>query len=175
MTIRGVDISSVQGNVNPAWLQLQGFGFVIAKSYTGNDGADPFFQMNVQNCKNVSMPVAAYNFLYPLQTDPNHPNRDPVGQAQLHYKHTGDITVAADLEWSAPQDWERWEVSATFINDWALSYLQEYERISGRRPLLYTYPFFAQSVQFTSDYAAYQLWLANYSNSPVPKPWDWQP
>jgi lysozyme len=176
MTVRGVDVSSVQGDVDFNWLVKQGIQFVIIKCYTGNDGKDPFYEKNLAGAAAAGLKFGIYHFIYPLPSDPAHPGRDPKAQAALHYKAAGDQKiVCCDLEWPEPQDWLKWHVDGQFIAKWTLEYLAEYERLSGVRPLIYTYYFYAQACNLPPQFAQYKLWDANFEHPPkVPKPWtDW--
>lgn len=179
MTVRGVDISEVQQNVDFQWLVKQGFQFVIVKCYTGNDGKDPFYEKNVAGALAAGLKVGIYHFIYPLPTDPAHPGRDAKTQAAMHYKAAElagpQKVVCCDLEWPEPQDWLKWHVDGQFIAKWTLDYLAEYERLSGVRPVLYTYFFYAQACNLPSQFANYKLWDANFEHPPkIPKPWtDW--
>lgn len=176
---KGIDVSSVQQNVNYNQLIDLDIKFVIAKSFTGNDGSDPFYKQNINNAKLAGMKVAAYNFIYPLRTNSLHPNRDAEGQANLHFQKTGgDIITCVDLEWPAPQDFDKWMINGNFIKDWTLKYLERYEELSGRKCIVYTYPFFAKAINLgaSPEFANYSLWIASYqSGSPsIPSPWnDW--
>jgi lysozyme len=174
--IRGIDISAVQGLVDFGWVKDQGFQFVIVKCFTGNDGKDPNYDKNIAGARAAGLKVAAYHFLYPLPADPAHPTRNPKVQAKMHYEAAGDISfVVADLEWPEPANWNKWHVDANFIKQWARTYLEEYERLSGKRMLLYTYPAFAKLLQLEPEFAKYPLWIASYTTTPaIPKPWmDW--
>ena len=53
--------------------------------------------------------------------------------------------------------------------------MAEYERLSGVRPILYTYFFYAQACNLPPQFATYKLWDANFEHPPkIPKPWtDW--
>jgi len=174
--IKGCDVSDVQGEVDFHWLVQQGFQFVIVKCFTGNDGKDSKYDENVAKARAAGLKVAAYHFIYPLPTDDAHPTRDPKVQAKLHYDAAGDVSVVAcDLEWPVPQEWAtKWNVNANFIKQWTLTYLAEYERLSGKRMILYTYPNFAQILQLSAnpEFAQYPLWIASYTNPPtIPHPW----
>lgn len=178
---KGIDISAVQGsNVDFTWLKNNGQSFVINRCYVGNEGRDGLYPSNMQRGKDAGLYMAAYNFIYPLPNDnnPQHKGRDPLEQAQIHFDAVGGLTeqVAVDAEWPQPgPDWQKWGVSAFFINDWVLKYLERYTQLSGRKPLVYTYPFFAKAVNFSPDITQYPLWIASYTNSPViPNPFtDW--
>jgi lysozyme len=176
MTVRGVDISEVQQHVDFNWLVKQGFQFVIVKCFTGNDGKDPFYERNVAGATAAGLKVGIYHFIYPLPTDPAHPGRDAKTQAAMHYKAAGDQqVVCCDLEWPEPQDWSKWGCTAAQITEWTLEYLEEYERLSGVRPIIYTYYFYGNALGLPAKFAEYKLWDANFEHPPkIPKPWtDW--
>lgn len=174
----GCDISVVQQQVDFEWLKSQGLSFVINRCWVGNEYRDIHYVRNMNEGKNAGLCVAAYNFPYPLPTDGIHVGRDPLAQAEMHFKAVDGLTenVAADIEWPEPgPDWQKWGVSAAFINEWVMKYLERYTQLSGRKPLVYTYPWFAKSVNFSKDIAQYPLWIASPKNPPeVPAPFtDW--
>src|SRR5208283_4461391 len=70
----------------------------------------------------------------------------------------------------------KWGCSAAQICQWVTEYLQAYESLSGIRPVVYTYPNFAQCIKLPTSFAqTYQLWIASYESTPtIPAPWtDW--
>lgn len=173
MTVKGVDISSVQGNVDFEWLKNQGIQFVIVKCYEGNKGKDPMYERNVLGAKAAGLKVAAYHFIYPLPTDSIHPGRSPKEQAALHANAAGNIPFACcDMEWPNPQDFPKWGVDTNFVKKWVLEYLAEYERLTHKRMILYTYLFYGKFLNLSTDFAKYQLWIANFDFPPkLPYPW----
>jgi lysozyme len=176
MNVPGVDISAIQGNVDFNALYASGVRFVICRCGVGNDGIDSDFAKNVAAATAAGLKVMAYHFVYPLPPLASQPLRDPVKQAQYHFNAAGpNILAACDFEWPAPQDWAQWGCSASQINQWCLTYLQEYGRLSGQTMVIYTYPYFAQSLNLPTTFAQYPLWIASYEPSPaVPHPWtDW--
>jgi lysozyme len=176
MTIKGVDISEVQQTVDFHWLVQQGIQFVIVKCFEGNKGLDGHFEKNVAGALAAGLKVGLYHFIYPLPTDSAHPGRDPKSQAKLHYEATlkvGDIAVhACDMEWPEPQNFSKWSINANFIKQWTLEYLAEYERLSGKRMVLYTYFFYGDYLKLSPEFAKYPLWIANFDFPPrMPYPW----
>jgi lysozyme len=174
--IKFVDISSLQGIIDFNALRQQGIDGVIIKSYQGNDGQDTHYALNVEKATIAGLKIAIYNFIYPLQTDPDHPNRDPVSQATLHFNASkGQPVVCVDCEWPAPQDFASWQITPAFIRQWILTYLQTYTELSGRKPLVYVYPDWAQAVGMAEEpeFANYDLWIASYDDSEplIPAPW----
>lgn len=172
--IKGCDISEVQQVVDFNWLVQQGIQFVIVKCFEGNKGKDPNYEKNVAGARAAGLKVAAYHFLYPLPTDAAHPDRAPKVQAKLHHDTIGDDIpfVCADLEWPEPKDFSKWGVTSDSIKQWTLEYLAEYERLSGKRMVLYTYFFYGDYIKLSSEFAKYPLWIANFEHPPkMPYPW----
>jgi hypothetical protein len=54
-----------------------------------------------------------------------------------------------------------------------IAYFTEYTSLdNGRKPLLYTYPYWAQAVNFDPSFTQYPLWIASYQTTPyIPTPW----
>lgn len=176
--IKGIDISIVQGKVDFQAVAASGIKFVICRCGVGNSGVDSLYKQNIANARAAGLKVAAYHFIYPLPTIPSQPLRDPKAQAKLHFDDAGDVpVVCCDLEWPEPQDWAKWGCTASQIVQWTIDYLEAYEQMSGIRPIVYTYPNFAKSIQLPDSFGQkYKLWIASYqSGSPfIPKPWtDW--
>lgn len=170
---KGVDISAIQGNVDMVWLKNQGYAFVVCRCYVGNDYKDANYNVNIAAAKNAGLYTMAYHFPYPLPTDPAHPGRDPISQSEMHFQAANGELAAIDLEWPPINNWGQWGCSASQIQDWTLQYLEHYEQLSGQKMLFYTYPSFAQSINFSSTFTQYKLWIASYTNSPViPLPWN---
>ncbi len=170
--INGVDISAIQGNVNFPWLKQKNYQFVMCRNYIGNDYRDSLCDTNLKKSRDTGLYAGIYNFVYPLPTNPAHPNRDPVSQANLHFNSCQGQPTAVDLEWPAPEDWSKYGCSANQINDWILTYLEKYTQLNGAKPILYTYPYFAKAVKLPSDITQYPLWIASYTAVPnIPAPY----
>jgi GH25 family lysozyme M1 (1,4-beta-N-acetylmuramidase) len=175
--IKGCDISAIQGNVDFPSLVAAGYQFCVFRCFVGNSNKDSLYDKNVAGATAAGLKVAAYHFIYPLPTIPSQPKRDPKVQAAMHVQAAGNVSVVCcDMEWPYPRNWAQWACSAPQIVEWVTTYLQEYERLSGIRPLVYTYSSFAQSIHLPASFAqTYKLWIASYTNKPsIPAPWtDW--
>jgi GH25 family lysozyme M1 (1,4-beta-N-acetylmuramidase) len=174
--IKGVDISTIQGNVDFKALAASGVQFVICRCGVGNNGVDNLYKQNVANAKAAGLKVMAYHFVFPLPTIPSQPLRDPKAQAQMHVSAACGELAACDLEWPEQQDWSKWGCSAPQIVRWAIDYLAAYEQLSGIRPIVYTFPNFAECINLPTEFGQqYKLWIASYEPTPfIPKPWtDW--
>lgn len=176
--LRGVDVSSVQGNVPWDKVAAEGCSFAILKCGEGNKPyADPTFARNLAGARAAGLLVGAYSFLYPLPTKPGEPVREPAAQAKHHFdlcgglgSRDGELGPFADAEWPAPQDFGHWGCSPAQIRAWLLAYLTEAERLWGRAPTVYTYPIWWQTIGGASEpaFARYPLWMASY---PHPNRW----
>lgn len=173
MTVRGLDISIVQGNVDFQAVAASGIQFIVARCGVGNGGIDVDYKKNIAAAKAAGLYVMAYHFIYPLPPLASQPMRDPVKQAQYHFNACGGELAAIDCEWPAPQDFAKWGCSPAQLNEWMLTYLQTYTQLdNGRKPLVYTYPYWAAAVKFDDQFAQYPLWIASYQATPsIPHPW----
>lgn len=175
--IKGIDISTIQGNVDFNAVAATGVKFVICRCGVGNNGVDNLYKQNIANAKVAGLKVMAYHFVFPLPPSPSQPLRDPKAQAKMHADAAAGELAACDLEWPEQPDWAKWGCSAQQITQWVADYLEAYEELTGIRPLIYTYPNFAKSLNLPAWFAQkYKLWIASYqSGAPfIPQPWtDW--
>lgn len=171
--IKGIDISSVQGTVDFKAVAATGVQFCIIKCGNGNDGIDPDYATNLTSAKAAGLYVGCYHFVYPLPTTPSEPSRSPAAQAAAHFKASQGALPFCDLEWPEEPDWAKWGCTAASIVEWVTEYLQAYEKLSGQRPIVYTYPNFAETVKLPASFAqTYKLWIASYETTPtIPAPW----
>lgn len=175
--IKGIDVSIIQGNIDFKAVAATGVQFVVCRCGVGNGGIDSKYKQNIANAKAAGLKVMAYHFIYPLPPLASQPLRDPKAQAQMHVNAAGGELAACDLEWPAPQDWAKWGCTAAQIVQWTIDYLEAYEALSGIRPIVYTYPYFAKAINLPDWFGQkYKLWIASYqAGTPfIPKPWtDW--
>ena len=61
-TVRGVDVSSYQGNVNWPVLASQEVDFAYIKATEGSSSQDPYFSHNRQGASKTNIKVGAYHF-----------------------------------------------------------------------------------------------------------------
>ncbi len=175
--IRGIDASAIQGALDIRALDAAGCKFLIHKCKQGNDGRDPLFDRNVGAAKSKGWAVGAYHFLYPL------PHLDPVTQAEGFFKASslgsadGELPPALDLEWPDPDaGFTKWVCTPAQVCDWARRCAERVTELYGRRPMIYTYPYFAAKLRHGGDMswlAEYPLWIASYGGPEpaIPAPW----
>lgn len=152
--IRGLDASSVQGLL--PYDQLAGkYEFVVLKGQQGNDGFDPFFERNAKAAFDHGIEPFSYAFTYPL------PHLDPRAQAKLFVERTWKAVPAmrgrpffVDEEWPevvplkpGGKGWKEWGCAPKQIAKWMGDNADEVRKLSGRRPVLYTYDWWWSAVR----------------------------
>lgn len=205
--IFGVDVHAGYGKID--WNKAAregGVEFCWAKCSEGNQGRpgvwyrDPQYRDNVKGCKDNGVAVGAYHFAFPLPLNPKHPGRSPREQVDIAFdqcdglgSEPGDLAPVVDVEWPAPENWEKWGCSPVQLSEWFREYCEYATEVWGRKPVIYTYPWwwreFSKGVLAAGENLAwagdYLLWMAAYlyptadvppdhASPPVPFPWnDW--
>jgi lysozyme len=167
-SIKGIDVSRYQGNINWTQVKQAGIRFAFIKATEGTDYVDPNFAANWREAKEKGVARGAYHFFRPAQ--------DGKTQAEHFLKHLdfakGDLPPVLDLEVTD-------DVNATAIRREALEWLETVEKATGKRPLVYTLPHYARSY-LDGKLAKYPLWVVDLtflwpSESPGWESWTfWQ-
>jgi lysozyme len=152
-TVTGIDVSHYDGTVD--WTQVAAAGrkFGIAKATEGTGSHDSTFAANWSSMKSAGLLRGAYHFF--------RSNEDAQAQAQafvnaLGALGPGDLPPMLDLETSDGE-------SGSTVASKALAWLQAVEQMTGRKPILYTYPDFWQNqIGAPSGFTDYPLNIANY-------------
>lgn len=149
-----------------------GFAFVKASEGAGTHGqANEWYAEDTVAANEVGAYVGAYHYAgpgLPVSKDARAEARHAVASAGA--PRPGDLPLVLDLE-SNPD-----RLSPDELARWALTWLDAVERVTGRRPIVYTYPtFFSGEVAPDPRFARYPLWIAHYGldlTEPwVPEPW----
>lgn len=203
--IRVVDLSSVQGVLgDDCWQHLVELGIrgAYVKCTTGNDGADPDFAPNVAGARRHGIAPGPYCYMEPLPPSAAHPGRAPVEEAALFFKtagglgwqpgsvpvpfqatggQPGDMPPCGDAEWPVPEEWAKWNCSPHQLVAWMDAFYAELARLFGRKPVIYTYPYWWTTVCAAGSLAGYMsvvaasawaLWIADYDTAPHRVPVD---
>ena len=151
----GVDIyhgTSENGQID--WAQLKSTqDFVYIKADEGENWVDPMYQANVAAAKSVGLAWGTYHFLRLYSVDSC---RQQADNYWARIKGTGySLIPAVDVESHDGQ------ATASGMRDCIRAFVDEFQRISGITPVLYTYTSYANDIlrgQFTDC----PLWLADY-------------
>lgn len=150
--VQGVDVSYYQGNFNWAGAGVQ-FGYARVSDGTGF--MDPQFSNNWSKTKAAGVLRGAYQFFEPGQ--------DATAQANIVVNAVGklgagDLPAMIDVEATGGQ-------SAGTIASKMQTWLTVVEKGTGKRPIIYTGPYFWQSNVNSGAFASYPLWIAHYGVS----------
>lgn len=157
----GIDVSHWQGAIDWDAVEDDGVEFAFIKATEGGDYTDPRFAANWAGARQAGVVRGAYHFFRP-QTD---------AMAQVaHFLRTvqlapGDLPPVLDVEVTDGR-------SAAQIAAGVRTWLQEVERVTGRRPILYTRASFWTG-QMGGGFGGYPLWVAHYGVSSPNIPAEW--
>ena len=157
----GIDVSHWQGTVDWKAVAADGVEFAFIKATEGGDYVDPRFAANWAGAQRAGVVRGAYHFY--------RPQTDALAQA-AHFLRTvqlapGDLPPVLDVEVTDGR-------SAAQIAAGVRTWLQEVERATGRRPILYTRASFWTG-QMGGGFGGYPLWVAHYGVSSPNIPAEW--
>src|SRR5438132_3059527 len=154
--VRGIDVSNVNGHVD--WAAVAGAGpqYVFLKATEGLTFVDKRFASHRSEARAAGLRVGFYHFARPDL----HPHGATAEAA--HFAHVVG-TIAPD-ELRPVLDHEKAaSISPAEMTAWAGTFLAEVERLTGVRPILYSYPdFIATHMGRAHSLGGYPLWLASY-------------
>ncbi len=169
-SLRGVDVSHYQGEIDWKYFREQGIDFAFIKATEGSGYVDEKFAENRKNAEAAGLYVSAYHF---FSFD------SPASVQAEHYISTvGDLTgalaPAVDIEYYGDKRENKPEKSRV------VSQLQELldilEERYGEKPVIYTtYAVYNRYIR--NEFDAYPLWIRNVYYPPldIGREWDfWQ-
>lgn len=172
---QGIDVSRYQGKIDWKAVKADGISFAFIKASQGQRYIDQTFITNAKGAKAAGALLGAYHFL----------DATSVEAAKAEARHFAEVLEQAgggkSLDLPPVMDYENnpGNLSKTLISAIALAFLLELERITRRKPIIYTGNAFAAN--FNASLGGYPLWIARYSGTRVPsdtvtwKRWDiWQ-
>ncbi|MEK5165967.1 glycoside hydrolase family 25 protein [Paenibacillus sp. FSL R5-0527] len=150
---QGIDVSHHNGYVDWAKVAADGISFVFLKASEGKTFVDSTFKNNAKAARAAGLLVGAYHFV----------NATSTGAAELEARHFANTIQGVPLDLSPVMDYENnpGGLGRSQVNDVAETFLFELERLTGKRPIVYTGNSFASN--FSPLLGAYPLWIARYS------------
>ena len=190
MTVNGLDISSVQGEITDAQARAiasRGTRFIIQKCFEGNKGKDLRCDQDIARFRAIgAFVLGRYNFPYlGLPVDAAHAGRSPEDQADAHWaageasRQPGDLADTADFEWPDSSLWgkpiqgvDNSIVTHPAALDCAMRYLARYKSHQGCPCIVYGAPWFLHELGLPAEVTESPLWIAAYAKGvpPIP-PW----
>lgn len=169
--ITGPDVASWQHpNGAPIdWQRVRNSGqrYVFVKATEGTTYTNPYFAGDWSGSRAAGLYRGAYHFARPYTTPGS-----AAAQAQAFAKVIGDqkqigtLPPVLDIEQTGG-------LSQTELVEWIRQFLVEAENLTGRKPMIYTYPNFWANATGNSDaFTDYPLWIAHYNvSAPNIGPW----
>jgi len=164
--INGADVSKYQhpngAGINWSAVRASGHAFVFHKATDGRVKVDPTFATDWKDAKRAGLYVGAYHYARPTTTpgDADAQARHLVAVAGTT-RHAGELPLVLDLESSGG-------LTPAQLISWAHTFLTTVQRITGRTPMVYSYPsFWKTAMAGTRAFRAYPLWAAQYRSYPT--------
>lgn len=129
--VPGIDVSHWQGVIDWARVAASGVRYCWVKAGQGNGGKDPRWLENVRGCNEHQIPVGAYHFAVPDRG---------CGDALAEARYCVARMAGLQLELPPVLDLEDngAKLAPAELEAWALAWLAEVERLTGRKPILYS-------------------------------------
>jgi lysozyme len=155
---QGIDVSHHNGNIDFKKVAADGISFVFIKATQGKSFRSSKFLQFVKDAKAASLLIGAYHYV-----DDSAGSVDAAkAEAQNFYKAIEEAGGIGVFDLPPVMDYESNKngYSKATITAVAKSFLEEIHKLTGVKPLVYTYPAFIGN--FTG-LSSYPLWIARYS------------
>jgi GH25 family lysozyme M1 (1,4-beta-N-acetylmuramidase) len=174
-TIDGPDVSSYQHpngvGINWAKVKAAGKDFAIIKATEGTYYTNPYFSTDYAHAHRAGLVRGSYHFArpgYPLRTTAD-------AQADFFVSKLGSsLTTAATLPPALDLEVTGGLHRGALVT-WAQLFLLRVRALTGRTPMIYTYPYFwSAALHDPAGLSRYPLWMASYDGAPPTPPTLWQ-
>ncbi len=173
----GVDVASYQhpngAPINWNQVRAAGHSFAYVKATEGTTYTNPYFAGDWSGIGNAGLLRGAYHY-----ARPQWPLSSAVDQARYFVSRAGSMTGAADLPPMLDLEDTTTALNASQIVEWSRIWLNEVERLTGRRPIVYTGRWYWSGyLGSSSGLNGYRLWLSDYNGKSAPTAtiagWNW--
>lgn len=173
-TVAGVDVSRYQEEVDWAGLVASGHRFAYVKSTEGSGHVSPTHEEQRADARAAGLLQGAYHYARPGQSS-------GTLQARFFAANGGEwlpdgltLPGALDLE-PATEGEACYGLSPEQLATWVGEFSTEYERLTGRRPVLYVAAdLWTMCLGDTTRFADHALWLFDHEGEPGPLPAGWE-
>ncbi len=145
-----------------------GQDFTFVKATEGTDVTNAWFDRDRAGARAAGLHVGAYHFARPSTAPGSAAAQARTFAAKIGVQTLpGTLPPALDLESSGG-------LSVAQLQGWTRTFLTTLEALTGRHPVLYTYPsFWKTSMGSTTAFADYPLWIAHYTGAAGPSTPGW--
>lgn len=156
---RGIDVSEWQGDIDFREVKEAGIEVVYIRAGQGFSYKDSKFERNYEEAKKNGLKVGVYHYM----------TARTVEEARLQAKFFVSLISGKEIDCKLAMDFESFgNLSKSEINEIAIEYIREVERLSKKEAVVYSNTYDAKYV-FSEQIAKYPLWVAQYG---VSKPQD---
>lgn len=160
--LRGPDVSSHQHpyghSIDWGRAKTGGTDFAFVKATEGRSYTNPYFARDYASLAAHGIIRGAYHFARPGGGGTN-----ARAQARYFVRTAGSLTGAGELPAVLDLETTGGLRPAALIS-WTRAYLREVQRLTGRQPIVYTYPsFWRTAMADTHAFTRYPLWIATYT------------
>jgi len=163
----GVDVSAWQhpGGAAINWTSVRAAGtaFAFVKASEATNYVNPYFATDRGNARTAGLDVGAYHLARPSSAAGSAAAQARYFVSAIGARHVaGDLPPVLDLEYSG-------NLAPAALITWASQWLSTVHSMTGRAPIVYTYPsFYTTNLARTTALGAYPLWIASYTSASGP-------
>jgi len=165
--ITGPDVASYQhpGGASIDWSQVKDSGrnFAFVKATEGVGYVNPYFSADWAAIQANGMVRGSYHYAKPDSSSTSAAEQARYFVATAGLMHaSGDLAPVLDLE-------ETGGLSPRQLVTWVHAWLSTITALTGRTPIIYTYPYFWRSAMGNdTSFTQYPLWIADYNGGSAP-------
>ena len=153
MEIKGIDVSTWNGNIDWQTVADYGMGFAILRITETGNKTDGTFEQNYKGCTQHGIPVGVYKYSY--AKSPAQAEQEAEVVLKVLNKRKLDFPVFYDLEWS-----EQRKLGSAAVEKIALAFLKKIQA-EGYKVGIYCNVDWYQNV-LTAALKKYDCWIARY-------------
>lgn len=166
-TVRGIDISVYQGDIDFSAVKGSGIGAVYIRAGAGNGYTDGNFEKNCREAAAVGLKIGFYYYVTAMNEE------EAVSQAEKF----AALIRGKKYEMRPAMDYESFSgLGREAVNNIGIAFLKETERLTGVRPAVYSDSYRTRNL-WDARFGKYPLWVADYDGgenppeSPVWREW----
>lgn len=149
---KGIDVSEWQGDIDFKKVKEAGIEIVYIRAGQGFSYEDAKFERNYEQAKKYDLKVGAYHYVTARDEE----------QARKQAKFFVSLVCHKKIDCKLAMDFESFpNLSKSEVNKIGVAFLEEVERLSGKKAIVYSDTYNASSV-FEGAITKYPLWVAQY-------------
>lgn len=149
---KGIDVSEWQGNIDFKKVKEDGIKVVYIRAGQGFGYKDEKFERNYKEAKKYDLKVGVYHYVTARSEE----------EAKRQARFFVSLISGKKIDCKLAMDFEHFpNLSKSEINKISIAFLEEVEKVSGKKAVVYSDAYNANHV-FEGEVAKYPLWIAQY-------------